>query len=435
MFSQGFLFGTKVIASPFCMANTDRKVMIPMKIHFRIVSLCFLFLIVLTACTLSVDVEATPSASDQVTTIVAQTLQASTPIVNTTPIHPPQILIVQPLYFLAQDSQSHMQVFRMEQDGLTVTQLTSEPINVLDYDVAPNGDGSLVYEIDNQLILVNGDGSNRRVLVEGSARGNVRGFYHPVFSPDGKMLAYGNGSLILYNVATGESKTAVEYEPGNDTSPHESYLPEKFSPDGSKLLVHMLHADTSSIAMYDLDRQALIQYPGKTDGDFACCGIYSEFNWLLDGSAFYAANPIPGVDVGGLWKVDAATGTATTLVSYGGEGNTLNFVDEPYFMPLDRLYYFYSNYNGDLGPLHRAPEYLDIVRSSPDGVTDRITLVHSERLRMMNEALWVPDAGFVIVTLAPSEDVMDGGQLEMVYFDGKPNRVLAPFAQEIKWGS
>jgi hypothetical protein len=77
---------------------------------------------------------------------------------------------------------------------------------------------------------------------------------------------------------------------------------------------------------------------------------------------------------------------------------------------------------------------LDIVRSAPDG-SNPTTLVHNERLRMMNEALWVLDAGFVVVTLARSEDEMQGGQLEMVYFDGRPNRVLAPFAQEIKWGT
>jgi hypothetical protein len=84
--------------------------------------------------------------------------------------------------------------------------------------------------------------------------------------------------------------------------------------------------------------------------------------------------------------------------------------------------------------LNRAPDYLEIVRSAPDGITDRTVLVHSESLRTMNEALWVPDAGFVVVTLTHSEDVTGGGQLEMVYFDGRPNRVLAPFAKEIKWG-
>lgn len=404
--------------------------MIPMNIRFRFISISLLLLILLTACTVSIGMESTPSSSDQVATIVAQTLQAA-PLISTPETS--EIIIVQPLYFLNRDSQSHMQVFRMEQDARTVTQLTSEPTDVLDYDVAMNGDGSLVYEIDNQLILVGKDGSNRRVLASGSPHGNARSIYRAVFSPEGKTLAYALGGLNLYNLSTGTGTLAVA-DRQLDPPPAEHYLPGSFSPSGEKLLVHITHTDSSSIAIYDLTKNTLIRFADKTDSDFVCCGIYSEFNWLLDSSAFYAANPLPGVDVGGLWKVDATTGTATTLVSYGGEANTLNFVDEPYFMPPDRLYYFYSNYNGDLGPLHRAPEYLENVRSAPDG-SDRSTLVHNERLRMMNEALWVPDAGFVVVTLAPSEDVMDGGQLEMVYFDGRPNRVLAPFAQEIKWGA
>jgi hypothetical protein len=52
----------------------------------------------------------------------------------------------------------------------------------------------------------------------------------------------------------------------------------------------------------------------------------------------------------------------------------------------------------------------------------------------MNEALWSPEADLVVVALAPSEDVNEGGQAEIVYFDGKPNLVLSPFAQEMKWG-
>jgi hypothetical protein len=135
-----------------------------------------------------------------------------------------------------------------------------------------------------------------------------------------------------------------------------------------------------------------------------------------------------------MWRVDAATGEVTKLVPYGGADNTFNFVDEPYADSDGQLYYFYSTYNGDLGPLHRAPEYLEIVRSAADGVTGRTSLVRSEQLRMMNEALWAPDASSVVVALAPSEDVQDGGQAEIISFDGKPNVVLATFTQKLRWG-
>jgi Tol biopolymer transport system component len=286
------------------------------------------------------------------------------------------------------------------------------------------------------LILVNADGSNRRLLVEGASQGKVRGFYRPVFSPDGQTIAYVNGGINLYDVATGTSNLVVEDRPGDaDASqPREFYVPESFSWDGKKLLVHMLHSDTSSIAVYDVVTDTFAPFAGKNDDDFVCCQFGREIVWSPDSASFYAANPAPGVDVGGLWRVDAATGEVTTIVPYGGGDNTFNFVDEPYVTADGQLYFFYSNYNGDLGPLHRAPVDLEIVRSAMNGTTGRTSLARSESLRMMNEALWASDGGFVIVTLAPNEDVLDGGQAEIVYFDGKPNLVLAPFAREMKWG-
>ena len=88
---------------------------------------------------------------------------------------------------------------------------------------------------------------------------------------------------------------------------------------------------------------------------------------------------------------------------------------------------------GDLGPLQRAPFELELIRSAPDGVTER-TVLGNENFRLMNEALWAPDAGFVIVAFAPAEDVRYGGQAEIAYFDGRPYVVLTSFAQEMKWG-
>jgi Tol biopolymer transport system component len=288
--------------------------------------------------------------------------------------------------------------------------------------------------VDNQLILVNVDGSNRRVITEGAVLGIGQGVYRPVFSPDGGLLAYSFGGLALYSVEGSGSNLVVQDRSDNDPLGRESYIPHLFSPDGTKLLVYMLHVDTSSVAINDLHANTLVRFPDKTDDDFACCGLYREVAWAPDSVSFYSSNPTPGMDAGGLWRVDAESGEVTTIVSYGGENNTFNFVDEPYATPDGQLYFFYSIYSGDLGPLHRAPIYLEIVRVAGDSTTEHTTLARSEALRMMNEALWAPDGSFVIVALAPSGDLMDGGQAEIVYFDGRPNVVLVPFAQEMKWG-
>lgn len=76
---------------------------------------------------------------------------------------------------------------------------------------------------------------------------------------------------------------------------------------------------------------------------------------------------------------------------------------------------------------------LQLVRSAPDGVTGRTPLL-SNTFEMMNEALWAPDASFVVVAFAPTEEVFQGGQAEIVYLDGRPNILLTEFAQQLKWG-
>jgi hypothetical protein len=36
--------------------------------------------------------------------------------------------------------------------------------------------------------------------------------------------------------------------------------------------------------------------------------------------------------------------------------------------------------------------------------------------------------------LVPIEDIYTGGRVEIVYLDGRPNVVLIPSAQRLKWG-
>ena len=53
----------------------------------------------------------------------------------------------------------------------------------------------------------------------------------------------------------------------------------------------------------------------------------------------------------------------------------------------------------------------------------------------MNEALWAPDASFVIVARAPSDSVYAGGVLELYYTDAARSMIpLVPFGQQLKWG-
>jgi len=53
----------------------------------------------------------------------------------------------------------------------------------------------------------------------------------------------------------------------------------------------------------------------------------------------------------------------------------------------------------------------------------------------MNEALWAPDASFVITAKAPADSIYTGGALELYYTDSAKSMIsLLPFGRQLKWG-
>ncbi len=101
-----------------------------------------------------------------------------------------------------------------------------------------------------------------------------------------------------------------------------------------------------------------------------------------------------------------------------------------FLAPDGQLYFFFASANSEFNA--RAP--LQLVRAAVDGVTDR-TVLRPESFQLMNEALWAPDANFVIVAMAPIQDVYQGGMIELYYTDGQKEMIsLAPFGQQLRWG-
>lgn len=409
-----------------------------MKKHFRRVT-AFLFLVAAVAACASPIATAENQSSDQMATLAAMTLQALAPQAASTPasaLESSKNLLPHRLYFLGRDSQAISQLYRLERDGMTKTQLTAEPVNVWDYDVSAL-DGSIAYEMGNQLVLVNADGSNRRVLVEGVPDPDVHGFFSPTFSPDGQTLAFAYKGLNLYSISTGTSKLVIAdqmQDPGNgQLLAVETYSPEHYSPDGKKLLVALGHWEVApSHAVYYPDTNTWVRYEEPTDYIY-CCSFYGGPAWSPDSSSFYGVASAHDFSYksGELWKVDATNGAVTrTLKTNDG---MLNLPEELYPAPDGHLYFFLGMYHNASG-FFEAP-VLQMVRSAPDGVTDR-TVLRNDNFVLMEEALWAPDASFVIVTMAPDRNwQQDGGVLEMYYTDGKIGPIwLAPFGREMRWG-
>jgi len=283
------------------------------------------------------------------------------------------------------------------------------------------------------LLSVNADGSDRRVLVDGGAVDENNPFTsklnRPVFSPNGQTIAYGHKGLNFYAISTGVSNRVIENQwddfGGGQLIPQELYWPEKYSPDGSKLLITLGYYEGASAAIYYPSGNALVRLTGA-EGALICC---DETEWSADGSTFHSASRSSGMFNSGLWRVDPASGAVTTLFTSNYDTGSFNYADDPYLAPDGSLYFFFAAANSEFNS--RTP--LQLVRSAPDGVTGR-TALRPDTFELMNEALWAPDASFVVVAFAPIQDIYFGGKAEIVYLDGRPNVTLAAFAQQMKWG-
>ena len=377
-------------------------------------------------------------AQPNVETVVAATFQALTaaaPALATATLAPePASLLPHSLYFLNNDNAGLVQIYRLDREGEAVSQVTFEPARVDDYDVSLV-DGSVVYVSNNQMFMVDASGANRRKLLEGGTIDENNPFLtrlsNPVLSPDGQTIAYGYKGLNFYSTATGQSNRVLEDQINVSEGysfPGELYWPEKYTADGSKLIITLGYMEGASAAIYYPNGNALVRLKGG-EGAMICCG---NTELAADGSAFYSASASIGMFNSGLWLVDSSTGAVTTMINGDAGNGTFNFASAPHPAPDGQLYYFYANQPG-LDEFGSSPP-LQLVRSALDGVTGR-TVLRPETYANINEALWAPDASFVIIAEPPIQDVYYGGIPVLVYTDAQKGTIpLAEFAMDMKWG-
>ena len=397
----------------------------------------FLALLIVTlACANPISGNA-PAAAN-VETVVAATfaaLTASAPQASATPLPLTVSVLPHSMYFLNNDGAGLAQVYRLEKDGKSVTQLTFEPAKVEYYDVSWL-DGSVAYVSNNQLLTINADGSNRSMIVEGGPRDENNAFLtsitNPVFSPNGETIAFGYKGLNFYSIIAGQYNTVLENDI-NDLGngllvPREMYWPEEYSADGTKLIITLGYYEGASAAIYYPNGNALVRLSGN-EGTAICCG---NGEWTADGSAFYSASSTSGMFNAGLWRVDAASGNVTTLLLGSFETNPADVASSPYLAPDGQLYFFHASVPNTEEFINRPP--LQLVRSAADGVTNR-TVLSPQIFNTLNEALWAPDASFVITASGPIADVYQGGIVELYYTDGQGAMLpLLPFAMDLQWG-
>jgi WD40 repeat protein len=403
--------------------------------HHRILGALLLLGAAILACASPFTAQQVDSAA----TAVAQTLAAVSPpavLPTPAPTQPPTPSLVpellpHSLYYLASDQGGKLQVFRLATDGKTVGQITFEPAPVDSFDVSPV-DGSVAYGSNNQLFLVDANGAGRRVLVDGGPVDDNNRFTNsvgvPVWSPDGKTIAFSRGGLNFYSLDTGAINQVLDNQ--IDTSAgfpivREIYSPNRYSPDGTRLLINIGFNEAGTFGIYKPADNTLVRF-NRPDGGITCC----EVRWVPDGSGLYAASPTIGMVDSGLAYVDANTGLVSVLLPGSAPDTTYNFAAGPQVGTDGKLYFFFNNLP-QIPVGGHTPMYL--VRSDTDGVTGRSKL-KPDVYDNLNEVLWAPDASLALVAVGPTPDAYAGGILKIVYPDGRADVHLLDFAQDLHWG-
>jgi len=393
-------------------------------------------LIVALACAITPAGTATPTNGESVGTLVAATLTAlaggGSAIAGPSIIPPiPASVLPSSLYYLSKDVTGLYQVFRLDRDGATVSQLTHEPANVDSFDVLPP-DGRIALATNNQLIVTAPDGTGRAVLVDGGPTSDATPFsgriFNPVWVPDGTAIVFHLNGLSYYQFASG-AVTTVLPDQSDSTSGltilKEGYAPSKFSPDGSKLLISVSYYEAGALGIYNPASNALTKFTSPGGG-----AILGTPAWTPDNASVLVASQSFGYVSPGLDQYTASDGSGVALIASPSETD-LNFADAPLLAPDGQLYYFFSHVT-TAPPGGNVP--LQMTRSAPDGVTGRSTL-RPETFTLI-EALWAPDASLAIVDQVPlGGSYTPDGMLSLVYADGGailPLPVAA--AHLLRWG-
>ncbi len=232
---------------------------------------------------------------------------------------PSTSVLPSPLYFLS-DRSGSTQLWRLETDGTTLTQITNEPADVGAFDVN-GGDGTIAYVSQNQLILLHRDRTDRRVIADfGEERGGS-----PAFAPDGR-LAYAKGGVRIYDPSTGEDRQLIADNSTDTPASFAVYFPRRWSPDGAKLLV--------MIGRYEWAEAGIL----SSDGSVLASSDYSDmFAWMNDSRSVLLASstfPMMGGMNPGMQRL-SDSGAASVMIADA-------FVWWPFQRPDGRLEYFVS---------------------------------------------------------------------------------------------
>jgi hypothetical protein len=327
-----------------------------------------------------------------------------TPITPTPTRGPLETPLPAPVYmFLPSiEKEPYRSIWRLEQDGYTLNQITHEEKRVDFFNVAP--DGRLAYLSNNNLIIADKDGNHRRILIAGkeplpqgsSVEQNLlysdyEEISFPAWSPNGKLIAYHRNGIYLIDVSTEKSTQILEgpqaitneagvLVPADRVAPRN--IPIGWTPDGSRIIVRVVRYEEGSMAF-------ILPVAGaeKVDVDVpqgGCC----DYSFTRDGSMLF------GSGWKGLWRIDPVTGKGTNLVAAKDEPvGQWPIVQSPAQAPDGRIFFFitWGAWDEEIGWKRLA--YMKGWKF-PFRIPEDIIVVNDEL--SAEKALWIPDTSRVI---------------------------------------
>ncbi len=333
-----------------------------------------------------------------------------------------------PLYFLAQ---SDYQIWRVERNGNSVTQITRERSPVLEFDVSPV-DGAIAFVTENTLVQVDADGGNRVVLVIGPALANdeadtlTREIHAPRWSPDGRTIAYGLNGANLIAAGGGEPQLLQASDPVPQVRQlARFYMPFAWSPDGSRLLLAVrFWQEGLAYAVKNLSDGALVEIN-------ECC----EPVWSHDGQFVYGSgDAAEGYNQPGLWRARADTGQAEWLIVGRSETSVeVTLIKAPFMTSDGRLHYLMAVESPNQDGVYIWPYAFRAYAAGADGASDR-ALLRQDSYPVW-EALWARDGrGLALREIQPGVEGPAGG-LFWLPGDSGPALELPMTGTNLRWGS
>ncbi len=378
-------------------------------------------------------------ASETPTAEVTQETLEPTAVPTEERVEPMSGILPAPVYYI--DGVTR-QVMRLERDGLTTTVITDEPSGVEAFSISAE---TLVYDSNNDLIVLNLATGNRRVLLTGdkmsddvlTGEATFSPINAPSISPDGTQVAFAlNGIQTISLEGDMPPVLRLANDPTPDFSDPNVEIPDapirqffgaQWSPDGTQLAVEFAYfpegGGVGVIDILDGNFTDLSMLAHESDA-IACC----EFMWIAPGQALLASDLViygtPGVA-----QVDTLSKTVTPLITSVGDNDELPTL---FRAPTqndagDRLVF-----SGELRALDEPASYFQIAQLNADGST---TIVHDELFTLDQSVLWTPGGDGVLVgegqTVFPSGA---NGGMRWVQLDG--DAITLPVdGYQFAWGA